>query len=209
MQKHMTERFSVKKFDPNKKLSGEQINELIECFRLSPSSLNVQPWKLIVVGDKETKSELAKAGRDDNEKRIEDCSHFFILARKKLSLKHFQKVIESTEMLQLMMKKKKVSLNQMKAFFYSYSLLMGRKNWSINQLYIALGVLMASCAQMKIGSLPMEGIRCRQIDRILGLPSEYKTVVGLAVGFPHEREATNPSFLKKSRFSKEDVSLLI
>lgn len=209
MQEAMIQRYSVKKFDTEKKISATQISELIECFRLSPSSLNLQAWKLVVVGDQETKIRLAEAGRNDNAKRIVECSHYLILMRKRLSLKHFQTVIESTEMLQLMMRKKKISLAKMKAFYSFYSFYIGPKKWSSNQLYIALGVLLTTCAKMGIGSLPMEGIRCRHTDKILGLPSEFRTVVALAIGYPHKREETNPSRLKKSRLPVEEVSLLI
>jgi nitroreductase/dihydropteridine reductase len=209
MKQYMTERFSVKKFDSTRKLPEEQISELIECFRLSPSSLNLQAWKLVVVSDENMKNKLADAGIGDNGPKIKDCSHLFVLVRKKLSLAHFQKVIESTEMLQLKMKKQNMNIMKMKAFFFFYSLLMGQKNWAVRQVYLALGVLLASCAKMGIGSLPMEGIRWRKMDKILGLSGEYRTVVALALGFPHEREATNPSRLKKSRFSREEVTLLI
>ena len=205
----MSDRFSVKKFNSNLKLSSEQINELVECFRLSPSSLNLQAWKLIVVSDEKMKERLAKAGRNDNSKRIKECSHFFVLTRKKLSMSHFEKVIDSTEILKLTIKKRKMRPWHMKAFFYAYSMFMGRKKWSTNQLYIALGVLLAACAKMRIGALPMEGINCRQIDKILNLPSEFRTVVGLCVGYPHEREETNPSRLRKSRFSQEEVCTFV
>ena len=209
MKQYMTQRFSVKKFDPEKKVSSEQIADLIECFRLSPSSLNLQAWKLFVIEDEKIKERLAESGRDDNQKRIKECSHYFVLTRKKLSLRHFQKVIESTEMLQLMMKKKNLSLGKMKAFYSIYAMLKGKRSWSTNQVYIALGVLMSACAQMGIGSLPMEGIKPRKMDKILDLPPEYRTVVGLAVGYPHEREKTNPSFLKKSRFPTDEISQII
>jgi len=209
MKQYMTERFSVKKFDSTRKLPEEQINELIECFRLSPSSLNLQAWKLVVVSDEDVKNKLADAGTGDNGPKIKECSHLFVLARKNLSFAHFEKVIESTEMLQLKMKKQSLSIMKMKAFFFLYSLFMGRKNWAVRQLYIALGVLLASCAKMGIGSLPMEGIKRRKMDEILGLSGEYRTVVALALGFPHEREVANPSRLKKSRFSREEVTLII
>ena len=61
MKQYMTERFSVKKFDSTRKLPEEQISELIECFRLSPSSLNLQAWKLVVVSDENMKNKLADA----------------------------------------------------------------------------------------------------------------------------------------------------
>ena len=208
MKDLLQSRYSVKKFDPEKKLTKEQVDELIDCFRLSPSSLNIQPWKLVVVEDKELKNKLALAGRNDNCQRIQECSHLFILMRKKITFSHIKKVIKSTEILQMLMKKRNISELKLKAFFWVYSFIKGQKAWTTNQLYIALGVLLSSCAKMGIGSLPMEGIKLRKMDRILDISSEYRSVVALAVGYPHKKDETNPSKLKKSRLPRSELVMV-
>lgn len=38
-------RYATKNFNPNKKLSPEQVNEIMEALRLTPSSFGLQPWK--------------------------------------------------------------------------------------------------------------------------------------------------------------------
>ena len=39
----------------------EQINQLIEAFRLAPSASNSQPWKLIIVDEEKLKNKIAEA----------------------------------------------------------------------------------------------------------------------------------------------------
>ena len=201
----LKKRYSVKKFDSNRKVEPEKIELLKQAFHLCPSSLNLQGWKLFVVGDEDVKRKLAAAGRDTNGKRIEECSHLLVLARKRINFKHFERVIDNTEMLQIMIKKRGLSRAKLAIFFWFYSLTKGRNNWATNQVYIALGFLLATCASLEVGSLPMEGIVKTKMDKILGIGSEYKTVVALAVGYSHADDSTNPSLLKKSRFPMSEI----
>ena len=41
----LNSRFAVSKFDVTKKLSDDQITLLKDSLRLTPSSMNIQPWK--------------------------------------------------------------------------------------------------------------------------------------------------------------------
>lgn len=43
------ERFSTKVFDPNQKVSEENLNTILEVARLTPSSCGIEPWKVIDV----------------------------------------------------------------------------------------------------------------------------------------------------------------
>jgi len=42
-------RHTAKKYDASKKISQEDLNVLFEAIRLSASSINSQPWKLVVI----------------------------------------------------------------------------------------------------------------------------------------------------------------
>ena len=48
-------RYATKKYDTAKQISKEQIEELKEILRLSPSSINSQPWKFTFVTDEAVK----------------------------------------------------------------------------------------------------------------------------------------------------------
>jgi len=54
-------RRSIRKFDPNKEVTDRQIEKLLEAARWAPSAGNLQSWFFVVVKNKKTKQELAKA----------------------------------------------------------------------------------------------------------------------------------------------------
>ncbi|MBM7566556.1 nitroreductase family protein [Paenibacillus sacheonensis] len=52
------ERRSVRAYDPNFKISREEINELLGEAILAPSSSNLQPWRFLVIDSEELKQQL-------------------------------------------------------------------------------------------------------------------------------------------------------
>jgi len=54
-------RYAVKKFDPKKILSAEQIDYVLEVFRLAPTGFGLQPYKLVVVSDPKLKEDFVSA----------------------------------------------------------------------------------------------------------------------------------------------------
>ena len=57
----MRERKSCRAYDPEKKVSREDLLKIVEAGRLSPSGCNSQPWKFIVVDAPEAKEKLCDA----------------------------------------------------------------------------------------------------------------------------------------------------
>ena len=53
-------RYATKKFD-GKIIDDGKIDQLFEMIRYAPSALNLQPWKVKVVTDIETKKKLSAA----------------------------------------------------------------------------------------------------------------------------------------------------
>ncbi|MFZ9028851.1 MAG: nitroreductase family protein [Crocinitomicaceae bacterium] len=46
-------RYAVKKYDPSKKLTEEQVNVIKESLRLVPTSYGLQPLKYLIIQDEE------------------------------------------------------------------------------------------------------------------------------------------------------------
>ena len=57
--KEIVERYSVRKY-LDKDVEEEKLREVLEAGRLAPSACNYQPWKFIVVRDKETRKKIAE-----------------------------------------------------------------------------------------------------------------------------------------------------
>ena len=53
-------RHATKEFDESKKISDEDFDIILETARLSPSSMGIEPWKFMVIQNKEVREELAK-----------------------------------------------------------------------------------------------------------------------------------------------------
>ncbi len=46
-------RYSVRSFD-QREIEKEKLDYIMECVRLAPSAVNFQPWRFVVISDKET-----------------------------------------------------------------------------------------------------------------------------------------------------------
>ena len=57
--KEVIERYSVRKY-LDKDVEEEKLREVLEAGRLAPSACNYQPWKFIVVRDKEIRKKIAE-----------------------------------------------------------------------------------------------------------------------------------------------------
>lgn len=55
----MTGRRSIRKYDPSVKISKEEMTEILTEATLAPSSVNMQPWRFLVIDSAEGKEKLA------------------------------------------------------------------------------------------------------------------------------------------------------
>ena len=183
----MQERYTTKMYDATKKIETEKIEELKEILRLSPSSINSQPWKFHFVSDTTTKNELAQASFF-NDKKVEKCDTLIVFSRID-SLELFEKQIEET-------------LPEGAVGYYKQFIKplpeAEIKAWFDKQVYLALGVLLSACATMQIDATPMEGIEGDKYDTILEA-TNYKSLVAVAIGYRDEADANQLSKKPKVR----------
>ncbi len=68
---------------------------------------------------------------------------------------------------------------------------VGLDHWTARQTYIALGNLLAACAELKIDACPMEGFEPEMYNEILGLTEEglYAAVIA-TIGYRSEEDQT-------------------
>ncbi len=176
-------RYATKKFDTEKKLSENDLKFLLEAARLSPSSFGLQPWKIIVVENKEIREKLKSAAW--NQPQVTEASHLLIfLAKKNLTEKDIDEYIN------LISEERKVSRESLKDFENMLLAFINGANpqilseWSKKQAYIALGTLLETAALIKIDACPMEGFDSIQFDAILNLEKEGLTSTVLcAIGY--------------------------
>lgn len=196
-------RYATKAFDPSKKISEEDFNELLEALRLTASSFGLQPWKFIVVKNPAIREQLKEHAWGQTQ--VTDASHLIVLASKKeITEADITKFVESTA----------------KAQGVAPEVLDGLKNvvtgatgrmtpeqieiWNTNQTYIALGNLLTVAALKEIDACPMEGFNKEEFERILGdVVDGYKVRAICPVGYRSTED--HSAARAKMRYAKEDV----
>ncbi|MEL7146609.1 MAG: NAD(P)H-dependent oxidoreductase [Bacteroidota bacterium] len=186
-------RYTTKKYNPSKRISEKQIEELKQVLQLSPSSINSQPWQFTFVSDTETRQKLSEVSWH-NTNKVLDCDTVVVFSR-----------IDNIEAFERQIEKElpEGALNYFKEFIKPQSLEQ-IKAWFGHQLYLSLGVFLSACAEMGIDSTPMEGIKPQDYDKILGLEN-YHTLVAVALGYRDEEDQNQPSIRPKSRRDINEV----
>jgi nitroreductase/dihydropteridine reductase len=186
-------RYTTKKYDPIQKIPTEKIDQLKEILRLSPSSINSQPWKFTVISDEALKAELAAVSYF-NEQKIKDASHLVVFSSID-DLSQFEKQINE-------------HLPEGSVGYYNTFLKplpeAEIKSWLQNQVYLSLGFFLSACASMEIDSSPMEGIQAGKYAEILNLEG-YKPLFAVAIGYRNPEDANQPSVKPKSRLEMTDI----
>ena len=201
-------RYATKQFDPKRKISDRDWAALEEALLLSPSSFGLQPWIFIVVKDPAVRAKLRPASWDQSQ--IVDASHLVVFAYK---TNLGEKDVDA--LLKRIAEVRGVAIEALAGYrgMMAGSLMQGmnasgRDAWARNQVFIALGILLASAAALGIDACPMEGFDRAQYDAILGLPQKgVASAVVATLGYrsPADKYAAAP----KVRFPKEKVFIEI
>src|SRR5210317_99482 len=76
-------RYATKKFDPNKKLTEQQIDVLKSAFNLTATSFGLQPVKMVVIENKELQEKIVE--HSYFQRQVADASHLLVLCYDELT----------------------------------------------------------------------------------------------------------------------------
>jgi len=77
LKQAIEQRRSINFFDPNRKIDNDTIEKILELAALAPSSMNLQPWKVLTVVSDEKKELLKKVAKD--QPKVTEASAMFVL----------------------------------------------------------------------------------------------------------------------------------
>ena len=200
-------RYATKAFDPSKNVSDEDLQTILEAFRLSASSFGLQPWKLFVVKSQDLKEKLLPFSW--NQAQVTQAPYHLVFARNTADgdtlVNEFIEDTAKTRGADL------ESLQGYKDVMLGFLANMSEEEktiWANKQVYIALGSLMTVLAEMRIDSCAMEGISPADYDEILWLTDKwFATVVALPIGYRAEDDKY--ASLEKVRFPIEKVTEIL
>ena len=172
-------RAAIKTFDPTKKVTAEQLENLLAAVRLAPSGAGLQPYRILVIENPEIKEQLREAA--NGQAQLSLSSHVIVFAAETVVDTNF-----ITKYIDLIAATRQVPREQLAGFEKSIGNLINsmteeqRIAWATKQAYIALGVLLSAAADMEIDACPMEGFQPGKFDEILGLKELGLTSVVIA-----------------------------
>ncbi|WBL21711.1 NAD(P)H-dependent oxidoreductase [Zunongwangia sp. HRR-M8] len=196
-------RYATKKFDASKKISKENLDELLEGVQLSASSYGLQPYQIFVVENPEIREKLKTAAW--NQTQLTEASQVIVFANhKKLDEAYVDNYIKNVaETRDLKVEDLQGMADMIKNSTLQFS--DAKQNeWAQKQAYLALGFLLNTAAHLKIDVCPMEGFSAEEFDNILGLEEKgLHTAVIACIGYRSEEDKMQHA--AKVRKSKEDL----
>lgn len=195
-------RYATKKMT-GEKISSENLNTILEAIRLTPTSLGLQPLKVLVLESEEVKASIKVACY--NQSQITDGSQILIFTvytegYEALTEKYIQNIADTRSV-------PVESLNDFKQMILGHLKNLSIEDtivWAKKQAYIALGFGLVASAETGVDSTPMEGFNPATVDEILGLKAKGLTsAVILALG---KKDAANDYLVhaKKVRRASAD-----
>lgn len=177
-------RHACKLFDEDKKISDENIREILEAGRKSPSSFGMEPWKFLVITNEELKASIRP--HCWNQPQITTCSHLVVILAAIESVRPESGVVKKRflrrempqEMLDFYMDKYRAHLS--KTLSSDENILC----WTARQTYIAAANMMTCAATLGIDSCPIEGFDKEDVEKVLELDTKkYQLSLILPFGY--------------------------
>lgn len=204
-------RYTTKAYDATKKIPQEQFERLIEILRLTPSSLNIQPWHFFIADQNREKQRIAKAlvGKYAyNAPKVLDSSHTIVFCTQAdISEQHLADLLQQDD-LSGRFKDEKAKQGQKESRSGYVSYYRNEKGdiqrWAENQTFIALGQMLLAAGIEGIDATPIGGFDEAILTEELGL-TEKNLIPSVIMTLGYRSDVDFNAKLPKSRLAQKDV----
>lgn len=148
----------------DKKVSDEDIRDILESVRLCPSACNSQPWKFVVVKD-----EVA-------EKMPE-----YLVVNKLIPINKWTKEVSTF-----------IVVCETKARLIK-GIPVGTQHYAQMDIGIATATICYAAEEKGIGTCIMGAFKEEKIKELLGIPDDIKIRLVISLGYPEDKEIRNKS----------------
>ncbi len=181
----LRQRRSINFFDPDREIPEAKLRELFEIANLSPSSFNLQPWKVIVVKDAERKKILRQCAF--NQPKVEEASVVLIMIADPLALEeNIERMFDSWERLGYMKPEMRETCKGMVYQLYGEPDSQKREFFAIKNTALFAMNLMVAAKGLGSETHPMDGFDEACIKNEFNIPDDKIILMLLAVGYLKE-----------------------
>ena len=165
-------RHACKIFDETKKINDEELTYILEAGRKAPSSFGMEPWKFLVITNKELKEKLKPVCWD--QAQITTCSHLVVV------LAAIDAVRPESGIVERKFKRREMPQEKVDMYLGLYAnhlkqTLSSDENiyaWTAKQTVFAIQNMMMAAAIKGIDSCPIEGFEKEKVEEILKLDTK-------------------------------------
>ncbi|QIE59119.1 oxygen-insensitive NAD(P)H nitroreductase [Rasiella rasia] len=210
-------RYTTKEFDPTKSISDADMAQIKNLLRMSPSSVNLQPWHFIIAETKEGKERIAKGTQgffSFNEPKVTNAAAVVLFCSKIDANEAYIKHIADTEDSDGRFPNEDVKngfLGAAKTFsgIHKYEL-KDLQHWLEKQVYLNIGNFLLGVASLQIDATPMEGIDVKALDEEFELRENgYTALVAVSLGYRAESDFNSTEKTPKSRLAESEIFTVI
>lgn len=181
----LRQRRSINFFEPGKEIPEAKLRELFEIANLSPSSFNLQPWKVIAVKDAGRKKILRQCAF--NQPKVEEASVVLIMIADPLALEeNIERMFDSWEQLGYMKPEMRETYKGMVYQLYGEPDSQNRKFFAIKNTALFAMNLMIAAKGLGLKTHPMDGFDEACIKKEFKIPDDKTIPMLVAVGYLKE-----------------------
>ncbi|MFZ5907594.1 MAG: nitroreductase family protein [Nitrospirota bacterium] len=176
------ERRSINFFEPGKTIPDHTLRDLLEIANLSPSSFNLQPWKVVVVRDPERKKTLRACAF--NQPKVEEASAVLIMVADPKGLEeNLGRVLDSWVELGYLKPENRETYADMARNIQKTEDSLKRKIFAVKNTSLFAMNLMLAAKGLGLETHPMDGFDEDCVKKEFGIPADKIIPMLVAVGY--------------------------
>lgn len=189
-----TTRYSCRNFK-NEKIKEEDLKNILEIARLSPSSLGLEPWKFLVIQDDIKKEELVQICNQQN--HVKECGALIVIVSRLDFLDYFEEKLRKRNMSQEAIQKR---LDTYMPFLQSLDMKQ-KISYSREQAFIALSSILYSANALNIATCTIGGFDQEKLNQYFSLDTQ-KEIATIVIALGYSKDEKIP---EKTRFNFDEV----
>ena len=179
------QRRSINFFEKGKNIPEDILEKLLEIANLSPSSFNLQPWKIILVDNPERKKILMECAF--NQPKVVEASVVLIMIADPLALEeNIEKMLDSWQDLGYMKPEMRETYKTMAYSLYGEPDSLKRKLFAVKNTSLFAMNLMIAAKGLGLDTHPMDGFDEDCIKKEFSIPQDQIIPMLIAVGYLRE-----------------------
>ena len=170
----ITERRSVKAFDPQHRMSEQEINQLMSLAMLSPTAFNIQNWRFVLVTDPVLRQQIRAASW--NQAQVEEATLLIVLtadlnAWAKQPERYWKNAPKAAS---------DVLVSMIGQYYQSNDQV--QRDEAMRSCGMAAATLMLAAKEMGYDTCPMDGFDFAAVSKLLNLPADHIPSMFVVVG---------------------------